>query len=309
MKNQKDKLKLPQPPKIHPQNNDSLFKKIYSDKKELVSLCKGLTGIDNITEDDIQVTTLQENNAIYVQIRNDLSFIIGSCIYLCEQQTAPNPNMPVRQGSYYFNTLSELCGNSVFHSTALQKIPQPILITFTNGDPKEKPREILKLSDMFFKSKPTNDEHGKILVDGISRNYIEVYVEVIYLNNPNNTEFLNKIPSLKGFAVFTKAIKDFVSQGYTKAEAVERAIEYTLQQKLLVDLLLKEREGVKSMVMSQITQEEWDTFKFEEGRAEGKAEGKIELLYTELNYTADKIATKLNLPLKEVQQIIKKLGL
>ncbi|OOB78710.1 MAG: hypothetical protein BEN18_06560 [Epulopiscium sp. Nuni2H_MBin001] len=67
------------------------------------------------------------------------------------------------------------------------------------------------------------------------------------------------------------------------------------------------------MVMSQITQEEWDTFKFEEGRAEGKAEGraegKIELLYTELNYTADKIATKLNLPLKEVQQIIKRLDL
>ncbi|OON97323.1 MAG: hypothetical protein ATN32_00680 [Candidatus Epulonipiscium fishelsonii] len=125
MKSKKDNLQVntPSRPKLHPQKNDSLFKKIYQSKKNILNLCKVLIGIQNITEDDIKVTTLQDNNAIYVQIRNDLSFIFGTNIFLLEQQTKVNPNMPVRQGSYYFNTLSMLFENATFHSSKAQKIP------------------------------------------------------------------------------------------------------------------------------------------------------------------------------------------
>ncbi len=119
--------------KVHLNRNDSLFKKIFSNPKELLTLCRVLTGKKDLQEQDIRVTTLQENNAIYVQIRNDLSFIIGTEIFLVEQQTGTNPNMPVRQASYYFNTLSELFGNAVFHSTTMKKIPRPVLITFTKA--------------------------------------------------------------------------------------------------------------------------------------------------------------------------------
>ncbi|ONI40870.1 hypothetical protein AN639_03605 [Candidatus Epulonipiscium fishelsonii] len=273
MNNQLGNLKIPQKPKVHPWQNDTLFKKIFRDKKELVLLCKGLSGQSNIKEDDIQITTLKENNAIYVQIRNDLSFIIGTDIFLVEQQTNPNPNMPVRQASYYFNTLSDLFGNAVFHLQKKQQLPRPILITFVNGDPKKVPREILTLSDMFSKTDTANNKKGQLKINGRYQNYIEVYVEVIYLNNPANIEFLNQIPSLKGFATFTKAVKDYGKQGYSKEESVEKAIDYTINQNLLVDILLKEKEGVKSMVMAQITQEEWDTCNFQEGRQEGLKEG------------------------------------
>ncbi len=295
MKKHPDKEKVPNKQKIHPWKNDSLFRKIFKDKKELVILCSGLTGRKDIKEEDIEVTTLQENNALYVQIRNDLSFIIGTDIFLVEQQTKVNPNMPARQGSYYFNTLSELLGNAVFHSTTKQKIPRPILVTFTNGNPKGVPTEILKLSEMFYENEAKNNRQGQIKVNGRYQNYIEVYVKVIYLNNPQNEDFLNKIPSLKGFATFTKAVKDYGKQGYSKEEAVEKAIDYTIGQNLLVNILLKEKEGVKSMMMAQITQEEWDTFNFQagkvegkiEGKREGKIEGKIELLYYNVPISVD----------------------
>ncbi|ONI39703.1 hypothetical protein AN396_07475 [Candidatus Epulonipiscium fishelsonii] len=190
-----------------------------------------------------------------------------------EQQINPNPNMPVRQASYYFNTLSELFGNAVFHLPKKQQIPRLILITFVNGDPKKIPKETLTLSDMFYKTNNTNNKQGQLKINVRYQNYIEVYVETIYLNNPANIEFLNQIPSLKGFATFTKAVKDYGKQGYSKEESVEKAIDYTINQNLLVDILLKEKEGVKTMVMAQITQEEWDTCNFQEGLQEGITEG------------------------------------
>ncbi|ONI44486.1 hypothetical protein AN641_06795 [Candidatus Epulonipiscioides gigas] len=278
MKTQDEKFNLlkSNSTKIYPQKNDSFFKKIYQDKKELISLCKGLKGIKNINEEDLQVTTLKENNAIYVQIRNDLSFIIGSNIYFYEQQSYLNPNMPVRHGSYYFNTLSEIFGNAVFHSKTMKKIPRPILITFTNGNPKGVAREITKLSDMFLETSQKETSYGQIKINGRKQNYIEVYVEAIYLNHPDNAELLNKIPSLKGFAFFTQAVKTYQEQELSKNEAVEKAIDDTIKQGLLVNLLKKEREGVKSMIISQITSEEWATFKHQEGFAEGKSEGLLE---------------------------------
>ncbi|OON99093.1 MAG: hypothetical protein ATN35_00410 [Epulopiscium sp. Nele67-Bin004] len=305
-----------QPTKVYPNTNDSFFKKIYEDKAELVSLCRGLTGRDDITEADITVTTLKETNAIYVQIRNDLSFIIGADIFLVEQQSKVNPNMPVRQGSYYFNTLSELFGNAVFHSTTKKQIPRPILITFVNGNPKGISSEIIKLSDMF-EPNIKDDKQGLIKIDDIYQSYIEVCVQVVYLNHPDNEKFLDTIPSLKGYAIFTQSLKHYQSKGHTKEEAVELAIDYTINQQLLVSLLLKEREGVKSMVMAQITQEEWDTFKFaegkaegkEEGKAEGRNEGKIEMLYKDFSFSPNEIADKLKLSLTEVERTLRALNL
>ncbi|ONI44057.1 hypothetical protein AN641_08730 [Candidatus Epulonipiscioides gigas] len=250
-----------------------MFKKIYQNKQALISLCKGLKGIKNIKEEDIQITTLSESNALYVQIRNDLSFIIGTNIFLFEQQSDINPNMPVRHASYFFNTLSELFGNLTFHSKTLQKIPRSILITFTNGNPKNITHEVLKLSDMFQESTKSEEAHSKIKINGRNQNYIEVYVEVIYLNHPDNKELLDKIPTLKGFAFFTQSLKKYRKENYSKNTSVEKAIEDTINQNLLVDLLVKEREKIKSLIMSQITQEEWNTFKHNEGFNEGIKQG------------------------------------
>ncbi len=307
---------LPQKSKVHPQNNDSLFKKIFNDPKELLELCRGLTGRKDITIDDIEVTTLQENQALYVQIRNDLSFIVGTELFLIEQQTNPNPNMPVRMGSYYFNTLSQQNGNPAFHSQTLQKIPAPVLITFVNGNPKGKATDILKLSDMYTPCSQKDLRQQQIKVDGRYYYYTQVYVKVIYLNHPDNEGLLKLIPGLQGFATFTKAVRDYGKEGYSKEDAVELAIEYTLEQNLLVDLLLKEREGVKTMVMDQITQEEWDTFNFQEGRAEGveiarvegieigRVMGEINLLYNRFKRTPEAIAKELNMPVDQVLEII-----
>ncbi|ONI46728.1 hypothetical protein AN644_02720 [Candidatus Epulonipiscium fishelsonii] len=74
--------------------------------------------------------------------------------------------------------------------------------------------------------------------------------------------------------------------------------------------MLKEKEGVKSMVMAQITQEEWDTCNFQEGIKEGIKEGQqgerrklIEAVLAILSN--EEIAPRFGVSIEEVEEIRK----
>ena len=80
----------------------TLFAKIFADKKELLSPYNALNGTDYSNEDDIEVTTI--DGAVYMTMKNDVSFIIDAIMNLYEHQSTYNPNMPLR-GVFYFATL------------------------------------------------------------------------------------------------------------------------------------------------------------------------------------------------------------
>lgn len=54
------------------------------------------TAYDNPNE--LTITTLE--NAVYLGMKNDVSFIIGSQLILYEHQSTINPNMPLRNLFY-----------------------------------------------------------------------------------------------------------------------------------------------------------------------------------------------------------------
>ena len=73
---------------------DRLYKMIFNDKSELLKLYNAINGTHYDDPAMLTITTL--DNAIYMTMENDLSFIIDMRLALYEQQSTVNPNQPFK---------------------------------------------------------------------------------------------------------------------------------------------------------------------------------------------------------------------
>ena len=91
---------------INRKYKDRLFCSIFKEKKELLSLYNAINGTNYDDEDALTVTTL--DNAIYMTMKNDVSFLIYGILNLYEHQSTWNPNMPLRDFLYIANQISRV---------------------------------------------------------------------------------------------------------------------------------------------------------------------------------------------------------
>ena len=68
---------------------DTIFRMLYHDKENLLSLYNAVNGKDYKNPDELQIVTLE--NAIYMGMKNDLAFIMDTNLYLYEHQSTYNP--------------------------------------------------------------------------------------------------------------------------------------------------------------------------------------------------------------------------
>ena len=85
---------------------DTLFRMIFSDKEALLSLYNAISEKDYKDPDELEIVTLE--NAIYMNKKNDLAFLIDSSLYLYEHQSTDSPNMPLRNLFYISRELEKL---------------------------------------------------------------------------------------------------------------------------------------------------------------------------------------------------------
>ena len=115
---------------------DTIFRMLFSDKKNLLSLYNALNGKNYSDCDKLEIVTLE--NAIYMSMKNDLAFILDLDLFLWEHQSTYNPNIPLRDLMYiakeYEKYIKEK-GISLY-SSRQQKIPAPQFIVFYNGNRK-----------------------------------------------------------------------------------------------------------------------------------------------------------------------------
>ncbi len=81
---------------------DSLFRMVFREKTELLSLYNAINGTDYDDPEALTVTTIED--ALYIRIKNDISFLIENVMNLYEEQSSWNPNMPLR-GLFYFSNI------------------------------------------------------------------------------------------------------------------------------------------------------------------------------------------------------------
>ncbi len=239
---------------------DNVFCMLYREKENLLDLYNALRGSNYTNVDDLQVTTL--NGGSYMKYKNDASFVLNMSLYMFEQQSSKNENMPLRFLHYLSDVYREMFSNDVLHRRSMIKIPVPYFVTFYNGLEKwiEEEEEI-KLSDMY-----------EIPVDNPQ---LELKVQVININK--DVDILSKCETLRGYMTFVNKTR-YKTQVERKdvKQAVLEAIDECMEENILVDFFEKHREEVVEVSIYDYDEEKVRKTLADEAREEGVAEGRLE---------------------------------
>ncbi len=246
-----------------------IFTMIFEDKRNLLELYNAVSGKHYEDPDLLTINTL--DNAIYMAMRNDLSFLIDSRLSLYEHQSTYSPNLPLRFLLYIADLYSAMTRNENLYGRKKILIPPPQFLIFYNGEEEQPERRALKLSDMF----------------GVEEEYHKLELEAVLLNiNAGfNGELMKACHTLWEYAEYTKRVRKYAAE-FPIEEAVERAIVECIREGILREFLAKNRTEAKKMSIYEYDQEKhirqeretaWEEG-HAEGRAEGRAEGEEELL-------------------------------
>lgn len=247
---------------INREYRDRLFKFIFgnpNNKEWTLSLYNAVNGSNYTDASAIRFNTIE--NAVYMSMKNDASFLITDTMNFYEQQSSFNPNMPMRFLIYAGMAYSKyIVENKNYHrySSVQQKAPAPRCICFYNGTADKDDRVILKLSDSF--------ENG-------CHSDIEVTVTMININFGHNKELLDNCVPLKEYAFFVDKIRINRKTKETLEEAVEAALEELPDDSVIKPFLLANKAEVKHMCITEYDEERTFAEQREEGMAEGMAKG------------------------------------
>ena len=252
--------------KVQRNYKDSLFRMLFKDKENLLSLYNALNKTDYTDVNRLEITTLE--NAVYMNYKNDVSFVFDFELMLYEHQSTVNPNMPLRDLFYVADTLQKGTYNKDLYGSKLIKIPAPRFVVFYNGATYQPERQTLKLSDAYEKEQETPE--------------LELMVTVYNINSGYNKEIMDACRTLREYAVYVERVRTYAKQ-MPLAAAVEKAVEECIAEGILSEFLRRNRaEAIKVSIYEYDEELHFRTL-YEEGVEDGMEQGErrlVELLQT-----------------------------
>ncbi len=118
--------------KANPMYKDTVFRMLFKEPKEALSLYNALNGTKYDDPTKLEIVTLE--NAIYLNMKNDVAIMIDSTLNLYEHQSTPNPNMPLRDLYYVSGELQRLFPAKNLYGRTKKTIPVPRFVVFYNGE-------------------------------------------------------------------------------------------------------------------------------------------------------------------------------
>ena len=265
---------------------DTLFRMIFRDKNALLSLYNAISEQECNDLGALEIVTLE--NAIYMNIKNDLAFVIDSSLHLYEHQSTFSPNMPLRNLFYISRELEKLVSRQSLYSSKQVMVPTPRFIVFYNGADTSWEREVKKLSDAF--------------VQRTERPELELYVTMLNINLGKNNDILAKCQTLLEYSQYVEKVREYASV-MDISLAVEKAVDESIKEGILAEFLLKNKaEAVQMSIFEYDEEKEMKLIRQDErdiGRQEGKREGLNEgircfiLDYLEEQVSEERIVEKL----------------
>ena len=223
------------------QYKDTIFRMLFKDKKNLLSLYNAMNQRSYTDEDALEVVTLE--NAIYMGMKNDLAFIMDMNLYLYEHQSTYNPNIPLRDLFYIANEYQRLVVHKSLYSSTLQKIPAPKFVVFYNGSRELEDWSQLQLSSAY--EHPVEDPD------------LELRVTVLNVNEGHNKELMEHCQTLKEYAQYVARVRKYTSSTeLSLEEAVERAVDECMKEGILSEFLTKNCAEVISMSIFEYDKDE-----------------------------------------------------
>ena len=288
----------------------TVFAMLFGDRKRLLGLYNAISGKNYQDPEALEINTLE--NAIYMGMKNDLSFLIDDRLSLYEHQSTVNPNMPLRFLFYISDLYSSMTTEENFYGRKALSIPIPCFVIFYNGSEPQPDRKILRLSDLYtVRMKETQLELTAVLLN---------------INRNHNRELMEACRDLKDYAEYVDRVRKYARE-LPLSEAVERAITECIREGVLKEFLEKNRAEVKKMSIYEYDQEKhirmerqdaWEDG-MQEGRREGIKEGELrgrnaqlsELIKKKLarGKSISRIAEELEETEERIQELILEYGL
>ena len=238
-KRTQDKLTKTSFPLVNRNYKDTVFRMLFSDRKNLLSLYNAVNQKHYTDPEDLEIATLE--NAIYMGMKNDLAFIIDTNLYLYEHQSTYNPNMPLRDLFYISNEYQKLLDKKSLYSSSLQKIPAPNFIELYNGTDTLSDFSEHRLSSAFEN------------LSGEPK--LELIVTVLNINEGHNALLMEHCQTLKEYSQYVAKVRKYAA-GMPLDQAVEYAVDECIKENILADFLRKNRAEVISMSIFEYDKEE-----------------------------------------------------
>lgn len=254
---------------------DTVFRMLFKDADNALALYNGLSGSNYTDASLLEYNTLE--NAIYMNVKNDVSFIIGDNLNLYEHQSTWNPNMPLRNLIYItsvYQNYVEIKQDKSIYGNSVISLPFPEFVVFYNGTEEHPEYSELKLSDSYIMHsetgvyKTSGSESRSI---GKSRSAessleqikspqelvepsLELVVKVININCGKNEELKQKCPVLKEYAIYVETVREFAKTMSLK-DAITKAVDECIKNNILKHFLLQQKAEVIKMSIFEYDEE------------------------------------------------------
>lgn len=271
---------------------DTVFRKLFSDRKNLLSLYNAINGTAYMDASQLEIVTL--DNAIYMGMKNDLAFIINTNLFLYEHQSTYNPNMPLRDLFYISGEYQKLVDLKSLYTSTRLRIPTPNFIVFYNGTEKNEDRWVEYLSESYenMSGEPN----------------LELKVIILNINVGHNKKLMEECQTLREYAQYVAKVRRY-SEEMELNMAVECAVSESIQEGILKEFLQKNRAEVIAMSIFEYNEEEEEKRKlrkaeYEAGMAEGVMKTKKEtaISLAEMGLSVQQIAQGVKVEEKTVHK-------
>ena len=266
---------------------------LFREKKELLELYNALNDSAYNSPEDLTICTLE--NAIYMNFKNDISFLLDSEMNLYEHQGSYNPNMPLRDLVYIAKQLEKYTRDETIYSSTLVKNPVPRFVVFYNVTDGQPERQILRLSDAFEKETAEPE--------------LELKVLMLNINFGHNKELMDKCRTLREYSQYVDRVRKYAKRMQIE-EAVERAVTECTREGILADFLSSQRAEVIAVSIFEYNEEEEMRKIRASEYKNGKEEGIIETckdLGLSFEQTVEKLKLRFNISEQEAREKVRHL--
>ena len=276
-------------PAINQKYKDTLFRMIFRERQNLLQLYNALNGTNYTNESELDIVTLE--NAIYMNIKNDVAFLLADNLNLYEHQSTYKPNMPLRDLFYICREYEKLIGlESLYRRKAIQ-IPNPRFVVFYNGTDWHEEYQILKLSDLYLQQEEQPE--------------LELKVQMLNINIGYNKAIMDQCQTLSEYMQYVNKVRTY-AETMPIQEAVEQAVTESIQQGILSDFLCRFRREAIQMSIFEYNEEETLRLIRQDERQEGYEQGVqqnseegIRNLMKNLKLNLNQAMDALNIPAEE----------
>ena len=264
------------PETVNRNYKDRLFRLVFREKKDLLDLYNAIRGTNYTDTEALEINTLE--GALYMKMKNDISFLIYNILNLYEHQSTFNPNMALRGLLYLSDEYRRYIATEELnlYSSKLMRIPMPQYFIFYNGLQEVEERTVLPLSDAFINQ------------DAKDESCLEFKAIMLNINYGHNKELLEQSVKLKHYAQFVAKIREYLAQGLGIEEAARQAVDDCIKNGILAEILSANRAEVLNLVLTEYDEESHiageKEISYEEGYDKGydKGESRMANLYVKL---------------------------